>query len=104
LPPGHRAINTESNLSVEVFQDIVATLGLSYRSEYALAEKVIIERLLALRNGLAHGQWVLIDVVEYEQLREHIDSLLKLFCDEVENAAALESFRRQGKRSLGSGN
>lgn len=93
LPKGE-VVRTYSNLSVSVFRDLVALIGLEYRSEYAIAEKPIIERLLKLRNDVAHGAWQKIDEAEFEQLYTEIDKLMVLFCDDVVTAAALSAFRR----------
>lgn len=88
------AINTKANLKVDVFQNIVQLLGLDYRQEYEAAEKPIIERLLELRNGIAHGEFQRIDQIEYDQLYRKIDELLVLFCNEIDNSAAQKRYHR----------
>lgn len=93
LPQGTR-LRTQGNLSVEVFQNILNMVGLTYRSEYALAEKPILERLLELRNNLAHGAWQKVDEAEFDQLYTEIEKLMVILCNEVENAAGRGSFRR----------
>jgi hypothetical protein len=93
LPKGD-VVRTRGNLSVRVFQDIVMLIGVNYRSEYSIAEKPIIERLLQLRNGIAHGDWHKIDEAEFEQLYREIDKLMVLFCNDIEAAAAGLEFKR----------
>ena len=66
--PGLESISTGSNLTVEIFKNIVNTLGLDYRPDFALAERGIIQRLVELRNHLAHGGWQEVDPAEYQQL------------------------------------
>jgi len=72
----------------------VKTDSLEYRTEYALREKPIVERLVRLRNELAHGGWQSIDPDEYEELYKEIDQLMGLLCDEIESAAATRRFKR----------
>jgi hypothetical protein len=94
LPHGS-SLRTRGNLSVEVFQNILNAVGLPYRGEYALAEKPIMERLLELRNELAHGEWQTVDEADFEQLYAEIEKLMVTLRDEVGNAAALGSFKKQ---------
>jgi hypothetical protein len=78
-----------------VFREIVETLGLEYRPEYAAAEKPIIARLLELRNNIAHGgDFERIDVSEYEQLHGKIGELLVVFSNDLDNSAATKRYRR----------
>ncbi len=93
--PGSESINTGSNLTAETFRNIISTLGLDYRSEFALAEKGIIQRLVEVRNHLAHGEWHAIDPAEYHQLHSNIDSLMVLVCDEIDAAASLGLYKHQ---------
>jgi MAE_28990/MAE_18760-like HEPN len=93
--PDSSIISTKSNLTVQVFRDLIAQLGLEYKAVYASAEKPVIERLLALRNSLAHGEWQQIEEKEWrEQLRPKIVELIETICSQVEDAAIGKSFRR----------
>ena len=65
--PAETVIDAQSNLNIEVFQNILATVGIPYRTEYAVREKPVIERLLDMRNDLAHGEWRPVDAAAYEE-------------------------------------
>lgn len=86
-------VDTGANLSTKVFQDIVAIVGASYRSEFQIAEKPTIERLLELRNAVAHGDYLGVDLTEFGRLHDKIDELLVLFCNDLDNAAAMKLYR-----------
>ncbi|PZR08095.1 MAG: hypothetical protein DI536_26030 [Archangium gephyra] len=87
-------VDTKSNLSVAVFKDIVSAIGLVYRDEFAVAEKPIIERLLELRNGIAHGEWRKVELSEFSEIYVKIDELLAMFAADLENAALNRSYLR----------
>lgn len=89
-----RTIETRANLSVDVFKNICSTIGMPYRQEYSVAEKPIIERLLEVRNSIAHGEYSVIDLQEFDQLHSRIDLMLTLFGNDVENAVATDGYRR----------
>jgi hypothetical protein len=86
-------VGTGANLNVARFRDIVALVGIQYRAEFQTAEKPVLERLLELRNQIAHGDSQFVDLDEYHQLQETIDALLIIFCNELDNAAAMELYR-----------
>jgi hypothetical protein len=88
------SIETRANLTVELFQNICQQLGVPYRPEYQTAEKVIVERLLEVRNSIAHGEYSVVDLPEFEQLYTRIDLMLTLFRNDVENAVLQNHFRR----------
>jgi len=98
--PAATSVRTQGNLSVEVFRNALDAIGLTYRSEYALAEKPVIERLLELRNTLAHGEWQRVDEAEFEQLFTQIESMMVLLYNDLENAASTGSFRRETGRPI----
>lgn len=52
--PYRTGISTRSNLSSEVLQNIIDTLGLDY-DYYATKEKLLDDKLLNSRNTIAHG-------------------------------------------------
>lgn len=92
--PTAGVISTQANLTVAVFRNILDTLGLDYLPDYTLREKVIVERLLELRNGIAHGEYQTIDPQEYEQLYREVDFLLVTFANQVDNAASTQAYCR----------
>jgi hypothetical protein len=91
--PGSEVITTHGNLNAEVFRTIVSTIGLAYRPDYALAEKRI-GRLVEIRNNLAHGEWQIVDVAEYQELYREIDQMVVLFCNDVDAAASTSRYKR----------
>jgi hypothetical protein len=92
--PAETVIDARSNLTVEVFQNILAAVGIPYRSEYAVREKPVIEKLVDMRNDLAHGEWRPVDVAAYEALHTQTDLLMSMLCGDIEAAAQNEIFRR----------
>jgi len=86
-------VDTQSNLSVDVFTNILCLLGLQ-RDPYAPQEKPLIGRLLHLRNNIAHGRWMKVDEEEYQQLHQGIMNLLNLFRNDIDNATLTAAYRR----------
>jgi hypothetical protein len=87
------AVRTKGNLSSSVLKDIVMTLGLDY-SVFATKEALIDESLVERRNSIAHGEYLSVDVADYEALNAEVVGLLESFWNQVDNAAALKSYRR----------
>lgn len=86
------AINTESNLKSDVLEGILATIGLdssAYRPYYNLID----ESLLAKRNKIAHGEYIDLDVVGFEETSEKVLMLMRWFKTGIENSASTESYR-----------
>lgn len=91
--PYKDAVDTRSNLSSEVFREIVYMLGLNYLP-YATKEKLIDEKLLHSRNTIAHGNYLLIDLVEYRELHQEMIILMDTFRNQIDNAAITKAYRR----------
>jgi hypothetical protein len=94
--PDPKDVFGTSNLNSAVFKGFVKALGLSYEHDFATAEKSVIDTLVEFRNHLAHGEWLLVDESEYEQLFAWTDKLMVLVCDQVEDAVAKSGYRRFG--------
>jgi hypothetical protein len=90
--PFKDVVNTEANLSSVVLRNIVATLGFDY-AEYETKEKLIDEKLLKLRNHIAHGEYLSVDETEVVELQEQCITLMELFRNQVFNAATMQQFR-----------
>ena len=86
------AIFTGSNLTSELFFDILLALGID-NSLYKTRTLLIDSSLLGLRNAVAHGEKTPINRDDYIQLYESVTALIEQFRDDVENAAV-------GKRYL----
>lgn len=90
--PWDKETNTKSNLNSDVFQEIVAMLGLDY-TKFATKEKLLDEKLLKNRNTIAHGQYLLVDFAEYMSMHDEIVDMMQEFYDQVDNAAFTRAFR-----------
>jgi hypothetical protein len=92
--PYQDAVDTRSNLSSEVFREIVYMLGLDYLPPYATKEKLIDTKLLHLRNTIAHGNYLLINLGEYRELHQEMIILMDTFRNQIDNAAITKAYRR----------
>lgn len=88
------AINTESNLNSEVFENICASVGIDYNSCWAI-DGPFIDDLFSNRCAIAHGE-LQNPKREYaiESLNFIINAIDK-FSTEIENAAIQEHFLRK---------
>lgn len=88
------AINTESNLSSKVFENIATSIGLDvtfYKSKYHLID----ESLLKRRNGIAHGEYLHVNPEDYRKLADEVLNLLRQFKTDLQNSAANSGFARK---------
>lgn len=69
-------------------------LGLDY-SPYATKEKIIDERLLGLRNNIAHGKYLTIDLRDYLELHSEVITMLNTFRNQIDNSANTQSYLRR---------
>jgi hypothetical protein len=86
--PLQSAVETGSNLTSARLKTIICYLGLDY-TKYELKENMIDEQLLFWRNNIAHGQFMFPNLSEYETLHSEITDLLRLFKDQISNAALM---------------
>lgn len=91
--PYKRVVDTRSNLSSTVLQDIIAALGLD-GSQFATRFKFIDSNLVNPRNHIAHGEAMDLTVEEYLLLHDEVISLIETFRSEVENASVLRRYER----------
>jgi len=74
------------NLTSFEFKCLIGKLGLHYRPEFELREKLLDEKLMDYRNRVAHGESLRDDVEDYEAtfdfLAKEILELLELLRDE----------------------
>jgi hypothetical protein len=85
-------INTQSNLSSSVFEEIASSIGIA-PTPYRLKYKLIDESLLKRRNQIAHGEYLDIDTQGYQDLSDEVVLLIRAFKTDIENAIALESYK-----------
>lgn len=91
--PWKNAISTRANLNSLALREVIATLGLSYK-EFELDEKPVVDRLVKIRNSVAHGEGVSIDESDYEALHSRVLVLLDVLRDQLSAAALGEAYRR----------
>ena len=85
-------VDTQSNLSSAIFHNIVTTLGFDY-SLYQTKEKLLDETLLKTRNQIAHGEYIPMVEDDVLNLEQQCMRLMETFRDQIDNAAALESYK-----------
>lgn len=91
--PASDVISTQSNLSSTVFKNIVGWIGIDpaqYSTRFALIDKTLLET----RNGIAHGEYLVIDAVRFDTLVTEILEMLRWFKTDIENAAVQKAFLR----------
>jgi hypothetical protein len=76
------AIDTQSNLSSRVLEDLLNTFGISY-APYVPDADLIDLNLLVLRNAIAHGELVELAEPEWSDLRRGVVSLLDRVAGDV---------------------
>lgn len=86
-------ISTRSNLSFAVLLEILDTLGLE-PSEYTTKSVVIDEKLLHMRNTIAHGNYLAVALDDYKDLHRIVLQMMETFRTQVDNAASLKEYRR----------
>lgn len=91
--PKRDIIKTHSNLNSEVFVDILSTIGIDF-SPYALKFNQIDSNLVSLRNTVAHGQYVNLQLPDFETLYADIIGIMSGVKSDIENAASLKSYKR----------
>ena len=91
--PFKTAVNTKANLSSTVLRNILAMLGLDY-TFYETKEKLIDEKLLASRNTIAHGSYLLVTIDDYIELHEQITEMMNHFRNDIDNSASLNKYTR----------
>ncbi|MGR0481151.1 MAG: MAE_28990/MAE_18760 family HEPN-like nuclease [Candidatus Electronema sp. V4] len=89
-----KAIDTESNLTAEVLENICLSVGLDYKT-YWFTVAPFIDELVKNRCSIAHGE---IWTHEAKYAREAVNFVIKAidqFSTDIENAATLEQYLRK---------
>jgi hypothetical protein len=90
--PLRDAVDTESNLSSDVFRNIVGWVGIDpgrYETKFNFLDRSLLER----RNRIAHGEFLDVDEAAFEAIVDETLLLLRWVKTDIENAVATESFR-----------
>ena len=91
--PYEKVVSTNSNLSSSILREITCILGLDY-SFYETKKVIIDEQLLKRRNGIAHGEYLLLNREEYQQLHYEILAMMENFRTQIENNAIQKLYLR----------
>lgn len=91
--PYKNVVDTRSNLSSTVLQDIIAALGLDV-SKFATRFRFIDTNLVNPRNHIAHGEVMDLSVDEYMALHDEVITLIETYRNEIENASVLRRYER----------
>ena len=89
--PCNKIIKTDSNLKMETFREITATIGID-DSKYMLKKMIIDNRLLGNRNKIAHGARIdsldgISCVADYIEMHTMVVELIDKFAEDIKNAA-----------------
>lgn len=91
--PYKNIVNTKSNLSSKVLQDIISALGLDH-NQFATRLNFIDTNLVSPRNHIAHGEELSLTTDEYLTLHDDVISLIETFRNEIENSCVQRRFER----------
>lgn len=97
--PYQDGISTRANLSSAVLKEIIETLGLDY-SPFESKGQLIDERLLRVRNTIAHGEYLSLDESSVYELIDEVVGMLENFRTQIDNAVALQAYRLRDQKSL----
>jgi len=88
-------VRTESNLSSRVFSDILARLGIADDFFSTAESHLIDDRLVKLRNSIAHGEFESLAPDDYRSMHRDVLLLLEIFTARVIAAASQRAFQTQ---------
>ena len=91
--PYRDIINTKSNLNFGILKDICCVIGIDY-SKYSLKKVFIDEKLLKNRNNIAHGNYLAIDLDEFEDIYRTTLNLMESIRDDILVAAEKEQYKK----------
>lgn len=86
-------VDTASNLSSSVFENIAISVGLR-TAVYQPRYKLIDESLLKRRNSIAHGDYLDIDGAACRDLIDEVITMLRTYKNDIENTAAGRGYLR----------
>lgn len=89
--PSAGIIRTRANLKSEVLREIIFTLGLDY-TPFEVKEKAVVDRLVGLRNAVAHGRGAPVDAATYAVLHSGVIEMLDEMKDQVDVSAGKRAY------------
>ena len=92
--PSTFEIQTDSNLSSKVMDNICFNIGVSLGDDLELSRNFIDRNLLKVRNSIAHGGQDSIDEKFLIEARDRVLKLLGIFRIELQNAVVRKSYLR----------
>lgn len=92
--PFTNTIDTNSNLNYDTLDDILFSLGLD-SSAFETKENEIDEKLVCLRNKIAHGNRDKVDPDQFYDLYKDILSLMELFKQQIIDSVKNERYLRK---------
>jgi len=81
------------NLNYDLFMQVVGFLSIDTKP-FKEKDELIDDRLLRLRNEIAHGEYMLVTLNDIENLSADVMNLMRAFKDELQNSAVLLSYHR----------
>ncbi|NRD19589.1 hypothetical protein HNV08_05985 [Winogradskyella eckloniae] len=96
--PKKNIINTKSNLSFNVLQEILFILDLE--DSHVDSQKELINDLVNERNYIAHGEHTLIDYETFENFYYDIISLMEYLRTIIENNAIQEKYKKPAANTV----
>lgn len=88
-----RAIDTESNLNSNVFENICKTVGIDYESYWSTYSHFI-DELVKIRCMIAHGELITPDKKYTIEALSIIQNSINHFSTDISNAVTMESYIR----------
>jgi hypothetical protein len=92
--PNNDIIKTGSNLNSNILKEILTTVGLDYNA-YELKNNLLDSVLLKSRNSIAHGEYLDLNEVDYNELHSEILAIMDDIKNKLSNAIIMEEFRRK---------
>lgn len=93
IPYDRSTIRTRSNLTFDVFEDIMHSVGCD-SSRHELQRVLITNRLVKNRNDISHGRLLLISYEDWLDWRERVVLILEDVRDQLRAAAYSQAFKR----------
>nr|WP_315301651.1 MAE_28990/MAE_18760 family HEPN-like nuclease [Raoultella terrigena] len=79
-------VDTQSNLSSRVFDNIAKSIGVN-TEQYKDFYPYIDESIVNARNDIAHGERLIVDSTQFEQLTDKVMTLMNMYKNDIENIA-----------------